>query len=210
MSDTPIPIRIMVADDHPLIRRGVADLIANQPDLALVAEVENGREAVDAFRATRPDVTLMDLQMPEMDGIEATTLIRAQFPSARIIILTTYDGDMLARRALQAGAQAYVLKSLIRTDLLTIVRSIHQGRKHVGAEVASQLAQHVTGDLLSVREVQVLELIAGGNANKVIGSLLAINEETVKGHVKKILSKLDAHDRTHAVTIGVKRGIIRL
>ena len=203
-------IRIMVVDDHALIRAGVADLIANQPDLTLVGEAGSGREAVELYRSAKPDVTLMDLQMPDMDGIEATQRIRQDFPSARIVILTTYDGDALARRALKAGAQGYVLKSLFRTDLLAIVRAVHQGQKIVGADVAAQLATHVAGDQLTAREIQVLESIAAGFSNKVVGNRLFINEETVKGHVKRILAKLDARDRTHAVTIAIKRGIIRL
>jgi DNA-binding NarL/FixJ family response regulator len=210
MADTPARIRILAVDDHPLIRRGVIDLIADETDLTLVAEASSGREAIEQFRATRPDVTLMDLQMPDMDGIEATAAIRAEFSHAKIVILTTYDGDVRAHRALSAGAQAYVLKSLVRTDLVEIIRSVHHGRMHVQSDVAAQLANHVAGEMLTVREVQVLELIAAGNSNRRVADQLFLNEETVKGYVKHILGKLEARDRTHAVTIGLRRGIIKL
>jgi DNA-binding NarL/FixJ family response regulator len=200
----------MAVDDHPLILSGVRDLIANHPDLTLVGEATSAREAIARYRELEPDVTLMDLQMPVMDGIEATIAIRAEYPNAKMIVLTTYDGDVRVHRALKAGAQAYVLKTLIRTDLLNIVRAVHQGLKHVQPDVAIQLASHAAGEMLSLREVQVLELIAAGNSNKLIGAQLFINEETVKGYIKRIFSKLQARDRTHAVMIGLRRGIIRM
>ena len=207
---THAAIRILSVDDHPLLREGVASLLAGQADLKVVAEASNGREAVEQFRAHRPDVTLMDLQMPEMDGVEAMIAIREEFPSARIIVLTTYVGDALVLRALKAGARAYLLKSLLRKELLDTIRLVHAGQKRIVPVVAAELAEHATDDALSPREVDVLRLIAGGNANKAIASRLAITEETVKGHVKNILAKLAASDRTHAVTIALKRGIIDL
>jgi len=203
-------IRILAADDHALLRGGIAALIATQPDMALVGEASNGREATQLFRNLRPDVTLMDLQMPVMDGVEALIAIRGEFPNARVIVLTTYKGDVQAMRALKAGAQAFILKGAMRQDLLETIRDVHAGRKRIGHEVAEQLADHVGEDALSEREIEVLRLIAGGNANKIIADELSISEDTVKGHVKSILSKLGANDRTHAVTIGVKRGIIGL
>ena len=188
----------------------MAALLAGQADLKLVAEASNGREAVDQFRAHRPDVTLMDLQMPEMNGVEAMIAIREEFPSARIIVLTTYVGDAQVLRALEAGARAYLLKSVLRKELPETIRLVHAGHKRIVPEVATELAEHAADDALSLREVEVLRLIAGGNANKMIAAQLSITEETVKGHVKNILAKLAANDRTHAVTIGLKRGIIDL
>ena len=185
-------------------------MLAGQPDLTLVAEGSNGREAVEQFRRHRPDVTLMDLQMPEMNGVDAMVAICEEFPSARIIVLTTYVGDALVLRALKAGARAYLLKSLLRKELLETIRLVHAGQKRIVPVVAAELAEHATDDALSVREVDVLRLIAAGNANKAIASQLFITEETVKGHVKNILAKLAANDRTHAVTIALKRGIIDL
>ena len=204
------PIRVLSVDDHPLLREGVASLLAGQPDLQLVAEASNGREAVDQFRAHRPDVTLMDLQMPEMDGVEAMIKIREEFPTARIIVLTTYVGDTQVMRALEAGAQAYLLKGILRKELVETIRLVHAGRKRIAPEVATNLAEHAADESLSWREIEVLKLIAAGNANKIIAAQLSITEETVKGHVKNILAKLAANDRTHAVTIGLKRGIIDL
>ncbi len=210
MKATHTPIRILAVDDHPLCREGVVSLLAGQADLKLVAEASNGREAIEQFRAHHPDVTLMDLQMPEMNGVEAMIAIREEFPSARIIVLTTYEGDAQVLRALEAGAQAYLLKSVLRKELPDTIRLVHAGRKRIVPEVATTLAEHAADEALSLREIEVLRLIAGGNANKRIAAQLSITEETVKGHVKNILAKLAANDRTHAVTIGLKRGIIDL
>jgi DNA-binding NarL/FixJ family response regulator len=210
MSVSANPIRILTVDDHALLRDGIAALVATQADMKVVAEASNGREAIELFRTLRPDVTLMDIQMPELDGIEALITIRSEFPDARIIVLTTYKGDVQATRALKAGAQAYLLKSLLRQELLSTIRDVHAGRKRIGQEVATQLANHLGDDALTSREVEVLRLISEGNSNKLIASHLSVSEDTVKGHVKNILSKLGANDRTHAVTIGLKRGIIKL
>ena len=205
-----VQLRILVVDDHPLLREGIAAVIANQADMKLVAEASNGHEAIEQFRKYRPDVTLMDLQLPEMSGTDAIIAIRGEFPEARIIVLTTYTGDVQVLRALKAGARAYLLKSLVRKELPDAIRAVHAGQKHILREVASELAEHATDDALSAREIEVLGLIGAGNANKEIAARLSITEETVKGHVKNILSKLGANDRTHAVTIGLKRGIIEL
>lgn len=210
MTANPNLIRILLADDHPLLRDGVAGLIADQPDMELVGEACNGREAIDQFRKHLPDVTLLDLQMPEMSGMEAIVAIRSEFPEARIVILTTYSGDTQILRALKAGAQAYLLKSMLRRELLDTIRAVHQGQRRIPLEVAAQLAEHAGDDALTPRETEVLRLIATGKANKLVASDLSITEETVKGHVKSILSKLGANDRTHAVTIALKRGIIQL
>jgi len=210
MRTNPAPISVLSVDDHPLLREGVAALIANQADMRLVAEASNGLEAVEAFRRHSPDVTLMDLQMPKMSGIDATIIIRSECPDARIIVLTTYAGDALARRALHAGAHAYVLKSLVRKDLLNTIRAVHAGHRRVDPEIAAQLAEHTADDTLTPREIEVLAQIAAGNSNKRIADRLGITEETVKGHVRNILSKLGAGDRTHAVTSALRRGIIEL
>jgi DNA-binding NarL/FixJ family response regulator len=210
MSAEREPIRILSVDDHILLRAGVAALLAGQPDMTLVAEASNGREAIEQYRIHRPDVTLMDLQMPDMNGVEAMIAICGEFPGARIIVLTTYAGDVQVLRALKAGARAYLLKSLVRKDLVETIRSVHAGKKRMLPEVAADLAEHATDDALSSREIEVLSLIAGGNANKEIAARLSIAEETVKGHIKNIFAKLGANDRTHAVTIGLKRGIIDL
>ena len=204
------PIRVLTVDDHALIREGIAALIANQKDMSLVGEASNGREAVEQFKLHRPDVTLMDLQMPEMNGIDALIAIRSEFPDARIVVLTTYAGDVLCKRAMKAGAHAYILKGNVRKDLLDTIRSVRAGKKFIHAEVAAELASHAADDALSAREIEVLSLIAAGNSNKLIADELSISEDTVKGHVKSILSKLGANDRTHAVTVGLKRGIIEL
>jgi len=207
MSDSAT-IRILTVDDHPLFRNGVAALLATQADMQLVAEGGNGREAIRQFRSHRPDVTLMDLQMPEMNGLEATIAIRAEFPDARIIVLTTYVGDVQVLRALQAGARAYLLKTLVDQELLATIRSVHSGKKALSPEASHQLAEHATDEALTLAEVEVLRLIAAGNANKQIADRLAVTEDTIKGRVKNILSKLGANDRTHAAIIGLKRGII--
>ena len=210
MSSDPDVIRILAVDDHKLIRRGIAALVASEPDMRVVAEASNGREAVKAFRAHRPDITLMDLQMPEMCGLEAIIAIRGEFPGARIIVLTTYAGDVQALRALQAGARAYVLKEEIDVELLDTIRAVHAGRKAASPEVSFQIAEHATDEALSASEVRVLGLIAEGKANKEIATRLSLAESTVKGQVQSILSKLGASDRTHAAMIGLKRGIIQL
>ena len=210
MSTDQAPIRILSVDDHPLVRGGVAALLAGQSDMTLVAEASNGREAIEQFRIHRPDVTLMDLQMPEMNGVDAMIAICGEFPAARFIVLTTYTGDVQVLRALKAGARAYLLKTFVRKDLVETIRLVHAGQKRMPPEVAAQLAEHATDDALSLREIEVLTLISRGNANKEIAAQLSITEETVKGHIKNILAKLGANDRTHAVTIGLKRGIIDL
>jgi DNA-binding NarL/FixJ family response regulator len=210
MTIHPEPIRILSVDDHPLLRAGVVALIETQPDMTMVGEAASGREAIEMYRAKRPNITLMDLQMPDMSGIDAIIAIRSEFPDARIIVLTTYEGDVLAHRALKAGARAYILKGLVRKELLDAIRTVHTGRRHVQSEVALELADHAADDALTAREVEVLELIGTGNSNKTIADKLSIAEHTVKGHVKSILSKLGASDRTHAVMLGLKRGIIQL
>ena len=207
---SPTVIRVLTVDDHALIRDGVAALIANQKDMRLVGEASNGRQAIEQFRSHRPDVTLMDLQMPEMNGIDALIAIRSEFPDARIIVLTTYPGDALCKRAMTAGAQAYILKGNVRKDLLDTIRAVRAGKKILHAEAAAELAIHAADDSLSEREIEVLTLIAAGNSNKLVADQLAISEDTVKGHVKSILSKLGVNDRTHAVTAALKRGIIEL
>jgi DNA-binding NarL/FixJ family response regulator len=210
MSSPPKKIRIALVDDHPLLRQGIAALVADQTDLQLVAQASNGLEAIEQFRIHRPDVMLMDLQMPGMNGIDAMIAIRGEFSEARFIVLTTYTGDVQIVRALKAGARAYLLKSLLHRELLDTIRAVHAGQKRIPPEVAAELADHAADDTLTPREIEVLRLIAAGNANKLVADQLAITEETVKAHVKNILSKLDANDRTHAVTIGLKRGIIEL
>jgi DNA-binding NarL/FixJ family response regulator len=203
-------IRILTVDDHPLLREGIAVLIRSQPDMELVAEAPNGREAIDQYRTHTPDITLMDLQMPEMGGIDAISAIRSEFPNARIVVLTTYAGDVLVSRALKAGARAYLLKGSLRKELVATIRAVHAGQKRVSSELATELAEHVSDDALTPREVQVLQLIAAGNANKEIAAQLSLSEETVKAHIGTVLAKLRANSRTHAVTIGLKRGIIQL
>jgi DNA-binding NarL/FixJ family response regulator len=208
MSSVPPPIRILCVDDHPIVRQGIAGLVGVHADLELVAEAANGREAIEQFRTHRPDVTLMDLQMPEMNGLDAVSAIRAEFPEARIIVLTTYEGDVQALRAIKAGARAYLLKNSLHKELLDTIRIVHAGRKSLSPEVQFQLAEHVTDEALTPAEVRVLRLIADGNANKEIAAQLSISEETVKGQVRNVLAKLGAKDRTHAAMIGFKRGII--
>jgi DNA-binding NarL/FixJ family response regulator len=209
MTDKPV-IRILAVDDHELLRKGIAALVEVETDMVLVAEAANGREAIQQFRAHVPDVTLMDLQMPEMSGLDAIIAIRSEFPDARIIVLTTYAGDVQAKRALQAGARGYVLKTLVNKELLNTIRAVHAGKRTLSPEVSFELAEHATDDALTEAELAVLRLIAAGNANKQIADQLSVTEETVKGRVRNILSKLGANDRTHAATIGLKRGIIDL
>ncbi|HSU32483.1 MAG TPA: response regulator transcription factor [Bryobacteraceae bacterium] len=208
MSADPKLIRILAVDDHPIFRQGIAGFLAGQADMILVAEAANGREAIQQFRAHRPDITLMDLQMPEMNGLDATIAIRSEFPDAKIIVLTTYSGDVQVLRSLKAGARAYLVKNLLHKELLESIRAVHAGKKSLSSEASCELAEHATDDALTEAEVDVLRLIAAGNANKQIAAQLSITEDTVKGRVKNILSKLGANDRTQAAMIGLRRGII--
>lgn len=210
MSSGQAAIRILVVDDHPVVRQGISVLVATQPDMTLVAEASNGREAIQQFRAHRPDVTIMDLQMPEMNGLDALSAIRGEFPDARVIVLTTYAGDVQIMRALKSGAQGYLLKNTFHKELLDTIRSVHAGKKSLSPEASYEIAEHSADDTLTPAEISVLKLIAAGNANKQIADQLSITEDTVKWRVKNILSKLGAHDRTHAAMIGLKRGIIEM
>lgn len=205
-----VPIRVLVVDDHPMLRTGLAETIAAQPDMQLAGEAGDGREAVGAYAACRPDVTIMDIAMPDMCGVTALQAIRRDFPHARVLMLTTYQGDAQIRRALQAGAAGFLLKSSMRKDLLDAIRAVHAGLRHVPAEIAMELARHMGDAMLSDRETEVLRCAAAGNSNKRIALQLAIAEETVKAHMRTILSKLGANDRTHAVTLALQRGFLSL
>jgi len=204
------PIRIVTVDDHPMLREGIAAVLASEADMVLVGEASNGREGIEQFRAHRPDVTLMDLQMPVMNGTDAIIAIRKEFPDARIIVLTTYSGDVQAVRAFEAGAVGYLLKNLVRKELVETIRSVHSGKKRIPPEIAVGIAEHHSDDALTEREIEVLKHVAAGNANKMVAYNLDLSEETIKAHMKNILSKLGAKDRTHAVTIALKRGIIEI
>jgi DNA-binding NarL/FixJ family response regulator len=204
------PFEFSTADDHALLRHGIPSLVGLESDMEIVAQASTGREAVEKFKAHRPDITLMDLQMPDISGIEAMIAIRNEFPNARIIVLTTYAGDVQVMRALKAGARGYILKGRVHKELLETIRAVHAGQKRLPPEVATVVAEHAGEDELSARELDVLRLIAAGNANKEIAAQLSVTEETVKSHVTSILSKLAANDRTHAVTIALKRGIMEI
>lgn len=210
VSAVTAPIRILVVDDHPFLREGVNAVIATQPDMLLVGEAENGRDAIDLYRADRPDIVLMDLQMPGMSGIDAIAAIRREWPDARIIVLTTYAGDAQALRAINAGASGFLLKTSLRKELLNTIRSVHAGARHLDASIATGIAQHALDDALTERETRVLKLAAAGNSNRAIGVDLGLAEETVKGHMKAIFQKLSASDRTHAVVIAARRGFLEL
>jgi DNA-binding NarL/FixJ family response regulator len=203
-------IRVLVVDDHPVLRDGVAAILENQTDMEMVGEARDGSEAIERFRALRPDVTLMDLQMPGTNGVDAIIAIRAEHPGARIIVLTTYSGDVQAVRALKAGAIGYLLKSSLRTELIDAIHNVHRGQRHVHRDVADEIALHVVDEALTEREIAILRLVSIGKANKQVASELGLSEETVKGHLKSIFSKLDVADRTHAVTVAARRGIIEL
>ena len=210
MSNGSVQIRILAVDDHALVRQGIAVLVGTQPDMTLVAEASNGREAIQQFRTHHPDITLMDLQMPDMNGFDAMVAIRGEFPDAKIVVLTTYKGDVQILRAMKAGARGYLLKTTFHKELIETIRAVHAGKKSLSPEASYEIAEHATDDALTPAEIAVLRLIAAGNANKQIADQLSITEETVKGRVKSILSKLGANDRTQAAMIGVKRGIIEL
>src|SRR5499427_6271651 len=201
-------IKILTVDDHPLLRQGIAAVIQGEKDMSIVGEAANGREAIEMFRSQRPDVTLMDLQMPDLNGIDAIAAIRQEYPQARIIVLTTYEGDVLTRRALKAGATGYILKDMIRTELLEAIRAVQLGRKYIPQKIAAELAEHYAEDDLSEREIEVLREVARGKSNKIIASHLSISEATVKAHMQNILLKLGASDRTHAVNIAMTRGFL--
>jgi DNA-binding NarL/FixJ family response regulator len=201
-------IKVLTVDDHPLLREGIAAVIQGEPDMALVGEATNGQEAIESFRLYHPDVTLMDIQMPGMNGIDAMIAIRSEFPHARFIVLTTYQGDVQALRAIKAGAAGYLLKNMLRKDLLDTIRAVHAGKRIIPPVIAAELVEHLADDALSEREIEVLRSVASGNSNKLVAEQLAVSEATVKGHMKSILSKLGAQDRTHAVTIALKRGFI--
>ena len=202
------PIRILTVDDHPLLREGIAAIVGSEPDMTVVAEASDGREALQQFRAHRPDITLMDIQMPVLNGIEAIAEVRKHYPDARIIVLTTYSGDAQVAKAFKAGASGYLLKGMLRKELVDSIRAVHAGQRRIPPELAMEMAEHYADDALTAREIEVLRVVAGGNANKMVADKLCISEETVKAHMQKILSKLGASDRTHAVTIAIKRGII--
>jgi len=206
----PEPIRVFSVDDQPLIREGIAALINDEPDMRMIAQASNGREAIEEFRQHRPDVTLMDVRLPDISGIDAMIAIRHEFPDARIVMLTTFEGDVEIRGALAAGARGYVLKHIPPGELAGVIRGVHGGKKQIAADVAARLAEHVTDEPLTERELSVLEQVAEGRRNRDIGKLLGISEETVKGHVKHVMEKLGAHDRTQAVAMAVRRGMIRL
>jgi DNA-binding NarL/FixJ family response regulator len=210
VSNLPDLIRVLTVDDHPLLREGIATLVNAEADMKLVAEASTGQDAVQKFRLHHPDVTLMDLQMPGMNGTEAITEIRRDFPDARIIVLTTYTGDAQVLAALKAGARGYLLKADVHLELLEVIRAVHAGQKRIPPQIAAELAEHAGDEPLSPREIDVLRLIAIGKSNKLIASQLSISDATAKTHVANILSKLCADDRTHAVTIAIKRGIIEL